>query len=50
MKEDPYEASDVSELYPEKVRSLGKLMKEELRKEKALYPISKEGKVCEPIF
>ena len=50
LKEDPYEASDVSELYPEKVRSLGKLMKEQLRKEKALYPISKEGKVCEPIF
>jgi arylsulfatase A-like enzyme len=48
LKEDPYEASDVADQYPEKVSLMVKLMKERLEKEKALYPVDKNGNVCEP--
>ena len=45
LKEDPYEASDVSETYPEKVSSMIQMMKERLEKENALYPVDKNGNV-----
>ena len=48
LKEDPYEALDVADQYPEKVSLMVKLMKERLEKEKALYPVDKNGNVCEP--
>jgi hypothetical protein len=48
LKEDPYEASDVADQYPEKVSLMVKLMKERLEKEKALYPVDKNGNVCKP--
>ena len=45
LKEDPYEASDVSETYPEKVSSMIQMMKQRLEKENALYPVDKNGNV-----
>jgi hypothetical protein len=48
LQEDPYEALDVADQYPEKVSLMVKLMKERLEKEKALYPVDKNGNVCEP--
>lgn len=50
LKEDPYEASDVAEIHPEKVAEMIKLMKSRLDEEKALYPINKEGKVYKPYY
>ena len=48
LKEDPYEISDLAEKHPEKVASMIKLMKERLLEENALYPVDKDGKVCQP--
>lgn len=48
LKEDPYEASELSEKHPEQVALMIKMMKERLEKENALYPIDKEGNTCNP--
>ncbi|MBR5612383.1 MAG: sulfatase-like hydrolase/transferase, partial [Bacteroidaceae bacterium] len=42
LKDDPYEATDLAEKYPEKVTSMIKQMKERLTEEKALFPINKD--------
>jgi len=49
LKSDPYETSDLAEKYPEKAVALIKLMKERLTEENALFPVDKDGNVCEPL-
>ena len=48
LKEDPYEATDLAKKHPEQVVSMIKQMKGRLAKEKALYPVDKNGNICEP--
>ena len=47
LKDDPYETSDLAQTHPEKTKVLIKQMKKRLAVENALYPIDKNGNVCE---
>ena len=48
LKDDPFEAQDVAEKFPERVLTMIRMMKERLEKENALYPVDKNGVVCKP--
>ena len=50
LVDDPFEKNELSAQYPEKVRSLCKLMVKRLNKEKACYPVDKNKKTLYPVI
>ena len=50
LAEDPYEKNELAAQYPEKVRSLCKLMVKRLKKEGALYPVDKNNNTLYPVI
>ena len=45
LQEDPYEALDVADQYPDVTSSMIKSMHKQLEKENALYPVDKDGHI-----
>lgn len=50
LSEDPYEQSNLASDYPVKLKQMVKLMKAQLKKEDALYPIDSSGEPMMPHF
>ena len=48
LKEDPTESKDIASLYPIRCKKMTQKMIKQLQKEKALYPVDKEGREVKP--